>query len=157
MLVLKAAQIESSGRENNTKRVAAATFSRWNFSWKISVNKNMATHSRCLHMSGAVHHRYYCNCFLTGYIFQLMINRETKHNLVKTELVVLWICSYNITSLIDIFVCIVCCSVEKQSCSTEFYTNNTMCGNLNVLTACYLWYFSNLERLLKFFPVPELS
>ena len=58
-----AAQTESSGWENNMKRVAAAVFSRWpllprNFSSKISVSRNV-THSRCLLMSGAVHHRYY--------------------------------------------------------------------------------------------------
>ena len=63
--VLMAAQIESSWWENNMKMVAAAAFSRWpllarNFSWKISVNRNMATYSRCLFMSGAVHRRYYC-------------------------------------------------------------------------------------------------
>ena len=59
-----AAQIESSGWESKMKRVDAVTFSRWpllakNFSWKISVYRNIAAHSRCLLMSGAVHHRYY--------------------------------------------------------------------------------------------------
>ena len=58
-----AAHIESSGWENNMKRVAVAAFSRWpllarNFNWKISVNRN--AHSRCLLMSGAVPRRYYC-------------------------------------------------------------------------------------------------
>ena len=64
-VVLMAAQIESSGWENNMKRVASAAFSRQlllarNFSWNISVNRNMAAHPRCLLMSGAVHRRYYC-------------------------------------------------------------------------------------------------
>ena len=65
-LVLMATQIESSGWENDMKRVAMAAFSRWSllarsFIWKISVNRNMATDSRCLLMSGAVHHRYQCS------------------------------------------------------------------------------------------------
>ena len=52
-----AAQIGSSGWENNMKRVAAAMFSRLlflprNFNRKISINQNMATHSQCLLMSG---------------------------------------------------------------------------------------------------------
>ena len=52
-----AAQIGSSGWENNMKRVAAAAFSRLslltrNFNRKISVNQNMAAHSRCLLTSG---------------------------------------------------------------------------------------------------------
>ena len=45
-----AAQTESPGWENK-----AAAFSRWpllarNFSWKITVNRNKAAHSRCLLM-----------------------------------------------------------------------------------------------------------
>ena len=64
-LVLMAAQIESSGWENNTERVSMAAFSRLslltrNFNRKISINQNMATHSQCLLMSGAVQRRYYC-------------------------------------------------------------------------------------------------
>ena len=52
-----------SGWENNMKRVATAAFSRFslltrNFSWRISVNQNIATHSQCLLMLGAVQHSY---------------------------------------------------------------------------------------------------
>jgi len=60
-------QIESSRWENNMKRVAVAAFIG-NSSRKISVNRNMAAHSRCLLMSGAVHRRYYC-IYFQNYMF----------------------------------------------------------------------------------------
>ena len=66
-----AAQIESSGWENNLKMVSMAVFSQWpllaqNFIWKISININMATNSRCMLMLGAVHRRYYCTQITAG-------------------------------------------------------------------------------------------
>ena len=50
-------KLDLHGGKITCSRVAAATFSRWllparNFSWKISVNRSMAAHSRCLLMSG---------------------------------------------------------------------------------------------------------
>ena len=62
--MLIATQIESSGYENNTERVAAAAFTRFsllagNFFWKMSINRNVAAHPTCLLIAGAVHRRYY--------------------------------------------------------------------------------------------------
>ena len=52
--------------ENNMKRVDVAMFNRLslltrNLNRKISVNQNMAAHSGCLLMSGAVQRRSHCN------------------------------------------------------------------------------------------------